>query len=278
MLFNFKLTPLGQVKPWGDQRLHWYGLTDGQYWLEAGDHILLEYTEHARSHSLSTRFCDYLVVRLYEDLLEILPFVLETMPDELIPYFSGDSGKAWERKSADWFSSNMDAHLDADEFWEIADISATWIGSRILDTGYLNPSFPIRMRSDMGSVYIEWDSRDKLINGQLAWTATCGQYRIPREVFITEVHAFHTALMEQMAMRIDQVLAGALPKEIQIDLPGLQHEQAMRSADIKRALSGPIVPTNWDAVLESVRKIECGAYDCRRSIQDGSINLAERNK
>jgi Family of unknown function (DUF5984) len=35
-LFNFELAPLERVQPWGkagQQNLHWFGLTDGQYWI-----------------------------------------------------------------------------------------------------------------------------------------------------------------------------------------------------------------------------------------------------
>jgi hypothetical protein len=39
MLFNFRLRPLDQVIPWGDPEaptFHWFGLSDGEYWIEAG--------------------------------------------------------------------------------------------------------------------------------------------------------------------------------------------------------------------------------------------------
>ena len=39
MLFEFVLRPLEEVQPWGvdEPTLHWFGLTDGWYWIEAGD-------------------------------------------------------------------------------------------------------------------------------------------------------------------------------------------------------------------------------------------------
>ncbi|WP_442929507.1 DUF5984 family protein [Micromonospora sp. WMMA1949] len=48
--FRFELYPLDEVSPWGrDQpRLHWFGLTEGWYWLEAGGQELLRRTEATR--------------------------------------------------------------------------------------------------------------------------------------------------------------------------------------------------------------------------------------
>ncbi|XVU21087.1 DUF5984 family protein [Actinoplanes sp. CA-054009] len=41
--FRFELYPLDEVSPWGGEqpRLHWFGLTEGWYWIEIGGHELL---------------------------------------------------------------------------------------------------------------------------------------------------------------------------------------------------------------------------------------------
>lgn len=46
MLFRFRLRPVADVMAWGDaenQHLHWFGLTDGWYWLDAGGSELFRY-------------------------------------------------------------------------------------------------------------------------------------------------------------------------------------------------------------------------------------------
>lgn len=56
MLFNFTLTPLADVSYWGEteeKHLHWYGLTDGQFWIQAGNDVLLEYSEAVQKNSVS---------------------------------------------------------------------------------------------------------------------------------------------------------------------------------------------------------------------------------
>ncbi len=66
MLFNFSLTPLEKIIPWGEpgeEILHWFGLTDGTYWMEVGEHKLFEYSSSA-CESSAPEYCDYQIVRL----------------------------------------------------------------------------------------------------------------------------------------------------------------------------------------------------------------------
>jgi hypothetical protein len=47
MLFNFTLLPLQELELWGssdEQFLNWFRLTEGQYWIQAGQHALFEYS------------------------------------------------------------------------------------------------------------------------------------------------------------------------------------------------------------------------------------------
>src|SRR5438105_15938246 len=87
-LFDFTLRELDQIQPWGapeDPNLHWFGLSDGTYWMNVGQSKLFEYTAAAQAHAVP-QFCDYQVVRLYEDLLEVVPYVLEPVPPQLMSF------------------------------------------------------------------------------------------------------------------------------------------------------------------------------------------------
>lgn len=263
MLFNFTLTPIEQIQPWGkpgDQRLHWFGLTDGQYWIQAGDAVLFEYSEHVRSKPGATRYCDYQVVRLHEDLLQMLPSILEAVPTSLVPYISGESGRAWMTKSATWATDAFDL-LDEDRYWELADASATWISNRTLDSGYLSPSAGIRIWSEQSIVHIEWDNTGKLYEGLAVWSAARGSFRLPRETFMEEVRSFHTRLLSQMADRVEKVVAGTLAPEVQIALAALQREQLARYLTLEGALNGSMGPTDWQTVLMAVAEIERSAEE-----------------
>jgi hypothetical protein len=64
--FGFELRPLAEVGVWGGETLR-----------------LLQYADGS--------FVDYYVVRFWEDLLQLLPVVLQDVPDDLVDFVSGDS-------------------------------------------------------------------------------------------------------------------------------------------------------------------------------------------
>jgi hypothetical protein len=255
VLINFTLAPIEKIVPWGEPgsySLHWFGLTWGEYWIQAGEAALFEYSNHARNTGV-TRYCDYQVVRLYEDLTEMLPCILEPVPEPLVPYIRGESAKAWQNTYDAWFDGN-ERVVDTDHFYEIADAAVTWSRNRRLDSAYLSPSANIALWSDQEHVHIEWDNRDKQFDGKPAWTAVFGSYQMPRDEFIEEMKSFHVRLMDQMAARVDQVVAGRLPSEIQIDLPGLVNEHEQRARPLDPALRFD-PETDWQQAERAIREI-----------------------
>jgi len=72
-LIEFQLRPLTEIQPWGDPQdpsLSWFGLSDGTWWINAGNQRLFEYSSHAVQLG-APRYCDYQVVRLHEDLIDL---------------------------------------------------------------------------------------------------------------------------------------------------------------------------------------------------------------
>lgn len=260
MLFNFSLTPVEQVVPWGapgEESLHWFGLTDGRYWIRAGEAALLEYAESMRELRGAAQYCDYQVVRLYEDLLQMLGHVLEPVPPSLVEYIAGDGALDWHRKLVAWEAKHGD-RLDEDRYWKLLDASTTWVANRRLDTLYLSPSAEIWIWSDESMVTLEWDNRDKLVDGVPAWSAQHGSYRLPKSDFLSEVQSFHARLMGQMADRVARVAAGALAPNVRIDVPSLQREQLERCRALDQALLTPVA-TDWAAVREAIAEIKLEA-------------------
>lgn len=253
MLFNFALNPLNEITPWGDpgsERLHWFGLTDGSYWLAAGASTLFEYSEFARPMG-APRICDYQVARLYEDITEMCADVLEPVPADLISFISGDGRRAALERVSQWVSDNGDRD-DAD-FWAVVDLSMTWIGRRQLDSSHLSPSADITMWSDEAMVHVEWANQAKLINGGCAWSAEAGSWSLGRQEFMQELRSFHERLMAAMAERIDCVIEGGLAPEIEVDVAGLVREHAVRR-DLSSGVFGPPpVATNWDSVRRALQ-------------------------
>lgn len=255
MLINFTLAPLEKIIPWGQPGsycLHWFGLTFGEYWIQAGEATLFEYSDHARAAG-AERYCTYQVVRLYEDLMDMLPYILEPVPDALVPYISGD-GAGILRSAHEAWCERADDVPDEDGLFDFADVAVMWVGKRRLDSSYLAPSANIAIWSDEEHVHIEWDNRDRQLGGSPAWSASLGSYRVSQSEFIEEMKSFHVRLMEQMAARIEQVASGQLRSEIQIDLAALAREHEQRTCSLDAALK--IVPaTDWQQVERAVGEI-----------------------
>jgi len=255
MLINFTLVPLEEIQPWGpdeDPSLSWFGLTDGFYWIEAGESTLFEYSARAQAADAS-RYCNYQVVRLYEDLMEMLPHVLEPVPHRIASCLSADEASAWRVAFNRWCARNEDI-LDRDTFWDIFDAVATWSGKRYLDSGYLSPSTNIVIWSDAEDVFFDWDNRANLFEGQPAWTALQGRYQLPRNAFVAEIQSFHARLMAQMEKRVEKVLSGALSPRIRIDMPGLAREHAERCLTLEKALARP-QQTDWQTTEKYINEI-----------------------
>ena len=259
MLFNYKLLPLEAVQAWGEPghlSLHWFGLTDGYYWIEAGEQVLFKYSDHAHLFLGAPQYCNYQVARLHEDLLTMVPIVMEPVPASLVSCIAGEAGSAWGERRFRWLNDDAN-RLGDDRIYEIADASGSWIGSRTLDSAYLSPPAVIRMWSDEDLVHLEWDNRAMLVGGLPAWSATCGAHLVSREQFLVEVRSFHERLMEEMDRRIQRVTDGALPPQVRVDLASLQREHVRRRAQINRLL-GSSDATDWRAVEAAVQTIERG--------------------
>jgi uncharacterized protein DUF5984 len=255
MLFNFTLVPLHEIKPWGEpghESLHWFGLTDSQYWIEVGATRLLEYSEGARRAGAG-QFCDYQAVRLYEDIVDLAPYVLEPIPSDLAPLIADGA----QRRTLGRISAWCDAHSELvdDRYWSVVDHGSTWIGKRQLDTAYLTPSADILMWSDESLVHIEWDNQNKFFGCTGAWTARFGKYSLSRQDFIAECHSFHERLMHAMSERIKHVAAGALLRAIQVDIEGLVREHEQRRHLSPFNFGALPSPTDWAAVREVMKMI-----------------------
>lgn len=250
-LFNFTLAPLVQVMPWGEPgtpSLHWFGLTQGQYWIAAGHDLLLEYSSQEIKGSGLPRFCEYYVVRLHEDLLDMLPSIMEPVPEALAPWLQRakrDALYAWEP--------------EAEAAWEMRDLALSWISGRTLDLGYLSAAADIRLWSDPASVYIAWDNRGILSGEALVWSAQAGSFAIPRPMFEAQVRSFHARLIDEMAERVEAVLGGALDPALAIDHKQLLREQEQRGRALEAALEHPSPSTDWARVQQAISAAQaCG--------------------
>lgn len=254
MLVNFTLAPINELPLWGGPdrpSLDWFGLTHGEYWIELGESTLFEYGETVWPDGM--HHAQYPVARLHQDLTGMLPTILEPVPATLVPYLYGDgAAECWDAWST-WCDRHA-VELGTGRALEIENALLALESDRLHIADYLTPPARFVAWSDAENVYFAWDNRHAMVNGRPAWTAQYGEFHLPRREFIEEMQSFHARLMEQMAARVEQVLTGALPAEIQIDIDALVREQAQRYEALHDALNLE-AQTDWRAVEEAVSEI-----------------------
>ncbi|MDR3617126.1 MAG: DUF5984 family protein [Candidatus Obscuribacterales bacterium] len=260
MLFDFKLRPVDEIKPWGespDLSLSWFGLTDGFYRLQVGTERLFSSSDQiarvwvAKDPNFSGVYVDYQVVRLWEDLLQILPDVLAPIPPELARWFSADSPNTTDllQSAKDW--------LDLEKDPDVLDKAISWIQNRTLDSQYLADGPNIWLWSNDETVTVTWDNRHCLLDGVELWSARCGSYSMPRATFLKEVRRFNDELIGQMQQRVDEISASWNRPHIRIDLEGLRREQSERSGVLdkrKHCQGDPIDLKRVLAAMDEVSK------------------------
>jgi len=223
--------------------------------MNVGGQQLFRYNVHDGDGTAWSRYCDYQVARLFDDLIGLVPGALAAVPRQLHPFLSGDMAMSWRGYWDAWCSlpdrfPEMDA-LDR-VLWEAGELYRL----RTLDTFYLQPSTDILMWSSSDQVHIQWDNRGKMVDGAPAWTAAQGSLALTRDRFIAEVRNFCVRLCDAMEERIRQVEQGALAPDIHVDLKKLNLEQELRRHQLDHVLANPRYTDDWPAITAAVEKLE----------------------
>lgn len=258
-LIEFELRPLAEIQPWGspqDPNLSWFGLSDGTWWINAGSQRLFEYSSQAVRELGAPRCCDYQVVRLHEDLIELAPYAVEDVPAQLIPCVALESRELWSARWERWMAALPDEDIEEADY-ALIDAAGLWRGNRMLDSAYLSPSFDLRIWSSQGQVHLDWDNRAKLVENACAWTAAIGSFTLPSGRFLSELRDFDARFMGAMAKRVEEVCGGALQNRgIRVDLRALEREQVDRSCWLKDRLAARPLRTDWESVLAAMSALE----------------------
>ena len=185
----------------------------------------------------------------------MIPYVMEPVPDALIPYISGPTESEWAKKLD--YLVNLEDREFRNDAWMDMYWSATELGRRrTLDSAYLISGPDIRMWSDEAAVSIEWDNRERLFDGMPAWSAVQGAHTMSKVEFVREFTSFHARLMDEMVARLRQVVKDVLPTGVFVDLGALEREHESRSHPDDRAFLAPHVPTDWREVAKAIQYLE----------------------
>ncbi|MCC2313633.1 DUF5984 family protein [Cellulomonas xiejunii] len=238
--FRFELRRLDDVAPWGDAQptLHWFGLTDGWYWLEVGGDQVLRLAQDDGPHP----YVDYEVARLWEDVLALTPAVLEPVPADLVPFVASDR--------ADWPACPQDDEEETPAASALADdlrvTAALWHGEHRLDVGYLRGAprlaFWRTVADGRDEITVDWRHDDDrfTVGRARRWT-------VPTSAYEAAVISLDHAVVSAMSRRVEEVAQrGGLPG-VHLDVDGLRREhrerERLRTRHEKHART-----TDWDDV------------------------------
>jgi len=251
-LFDFSLRSLPDVAPWDREntpRLHWFGLTDGTYSIEAGQSRLFQYTpqflEYLATDPARGDCVDYYVIRLYEDLLQLLPDILQSIPIEAHLLISDvEKQRAWVERMRHIFEA-----AETPELENLHNEASMWFHYRQLDAGYLTQCPKIWFWRFDDQIFIRWDNEARQRDGIPVWTATAGEYSMPTEIFLAEVDSFHFRLMKGMSERIQEIRERNPIPHVQINLDELIQEHIKRKQSLARALAARPDKVDWAQTL-----------------------------
>lgn len=265
-LFEFKLKELSEVFPWGvgeNMHLHWFGLTDGIYYMNVGEEQLFrssdEFLKHWRKKHQNIIendvYVDYQVVRLYEDILEKLVDILQPVPLSLNQVVKTQKmQKDWEALLWNIYESTEDKEIE--DLYEIA--TGWWNYYRSISTMHLHQGPNIWMWTHADTVHIRWINESCSIDGIQPWSTVQGEFILTVEEFKTEVESFHERLMEQMSHRIQLIKNNNPIPHIKIDIQSLENEHEERQQTLIKALEATPNIKSWDRVIEAIEKLKKG--------------------
>jgi hypothetical protein len=225
----YKLRDVAEIPPWGaadDRSLHWFGLTDGAYCIDTVAGRLLEHSD-AADPQLGVSWCTYAVVRLFEDLLGALPFIIEPVPGDVVARFFAIDPRSGipedEELAAVWFEAHG------------------WWGMRQVDLGYLVGAPRLFLWSSGPNIHLRWRADE-------TWAVQRADVIEASDAFRAMVRGFADSFLGEMRVRVETIARdGWQGRPCRIDIPQLLTEQTEREASARQALS-QIARTDWDHV------------------------------
>jgi hypothetical protein len=257
---RFALDDLADVEPWeaGDElRLHWFGLTQGMYWIETPIGDVLRYTPEIQAHWESPRaVADYHVARLVEDLHERMAAVLEPVPVDIA---ESCSDRHWHKRLRRWTEeeTSTDRPLWAmnPERWDLYHAAMDWWGARAIDTAYLRCGPEINFWRVEDTVNLRWTSDNNQVDGIEVFAIPQGDVSISVADFESAATEFFEEVLSAMGKRVRMLRDGArLSRPCLLDTPDLCAEHSGREMALRAKQPPP--KTDWfeiRAKLEALR-------------------------
>jgi hypothetical protein len=246
MPFHFLLRDVDAIAPWGSPErpsLSWFGLSDGWYWIDVADQQVFRAAESATGGE--PPYVDYPVVRLWEDVLDLLPVALEPVPPRIAAWLRTPdrflaAAAAAEALASEGDDAGYEAFCAGLQFWH----------ARRLDSGHLRAAPQLWLWREADTLHLVARSRPRESGESTLWHPVHAEHALPIDTFLAEVRAFDRSFLSAMGARVHELRARGGRRGVDIDLELLLREQADRSEWLDRALARVgHQPTDWSAAL-----------------------------
>lgn len=274
-LFDFKFKDLKTSIT--ESGLVWYWLTDSFFWLNVGDDTLFQFSDEvlviwAKSgHPLPTysfeKCMDYPLVRLWEDMINILPTIMEPVPIEFHKLFMQpldviDSySEKWEA-----YSRLQEQKIRYSKHG-LPFNKPFFFDNNTLHTGYIAASPKLHFWRYKDDMWFTWDFTnhieiDENTQQQVnVWTANKGTYHLPFTEFMKEFENFNNRVISEMGVRINTILNSIELQKLypeNYDFDSLRQDHERRKHTLNNKIKNYSSPFDWDELVEHHR--QAGIY------------------
>ncbi len=264
-LFEFDLTPVECVAPWGEppaQSLSWFALTDGAFRMPVGTEFLFRYTPEVLAHwgtDPASRDATYQVAAFARDVLGSVAAGAAPMP-QLFEHIAGDPAL---RRHLLHFSNEMAARSDEDQQRDC--VAWRWLGERSPWMSYLvaRPRFAFLRVGD--DVHVAWDNSHAVIEGVKVWTAESGVLVLSVEAFLAECRSFADRLLASMEGRLAAIAAGEVRPSVAVDVGALREQHGAWTRELGAYFESHTPDIEWRHAESALREIA----------REGGIRLTE---
>ncbi len=263
-LFDFHLINTQDIV---QTNLSWFWLTDGFYWMNVDGQKLFENSEEALRYWEKNGYTypkhgyqkcmDYQVVRLWEDMIEILPTITQPVPEEFHQLFSQSLAEIVA--NSDLFYNYVDSINAASEYTSNKKYfdKPFYLDDHHLSTMHvsLSPSiyFWRFLDTNEDNMHIAWDFTQTIAiecgKEIPMWSAAKGRFKMPFESFMQEFNGFHQRLMDAMAIKIEEIENNIELQALLRDDYNLRKEHNERIESIERQFKKYPVNFDWDEMI-----------------------------
>jgi hypothetical protein len=221
MKIRFRLRDVDAIQAWGNEgnrRLHWFGLTDGIYCIDTPAGRLFEHLLEP-DPDLGEPWCDYQVVQLFEDFVELWRAVPEPVPEDVISRYL-----SWRPREAQLMRESDDERL------------------------YLSSAPNLFLWRVDDEVRLSWRARDP-------WTVAEAELAFPYAEVQNAVAVFFGEFLAAMRDRVAIIERDGWKRmDCKLDVVQLVAEQEERESLAENALSRSRM-TDWDMVRTRLTEI-----------------------